>query len=236
MPELFTSLISVFAESDVGFAAIVGSAVFNVLFVIAVCALASEEPLQLTAWPLTRDCLFYIVGLALVVVFFMGGHSANEIEWWEALILFCWYICYCSFMKFNESVKGWVDNMFKSKRVLPESEAVQGLAANHKKVSMVMPSSFRGGIIQLLTQHASITETAGIAVVTEFKGSLQEVFSEMDNDGDGLIDEAEFAEFMQKPGWQAPADEHGALKDPKASELWKRMPLTDDDKLPFEAF
>merc|ERR1719197_2128721 len=37
MPELFTSLIATFQESVVGFAAIVGSAVFNVLFVIAVC-------------------------------------------------------------------------------------------------------------------------------------------------------------------------------------------------------
>merc|ERR550525_1672290 len=51
MPELFTSLIATFQESEVGFVAIVGSAVFNVLFVIAVCALASKEPLTLTWWP-----------------------------------------------------------------------------------------------------------------------------------------------------------------------------------------
>lgn len=237
MPELFTSLISVFQESDVGFAAIVGSAVFNVLFVIAVCALASEEPLQLTAWPLARDCTFYILGLMLVVIFF-SSNSPNEIEWWEALILFCWYICYCSFMKINESFKNWFDGMFKSKKVLPEGESSEELASAPKKVSMVMPSSFRGGIIQLLTQHASITETAGIAVVTEFKGSLQEVFAEMDGDSDGHIDESEFAEFMLKLGWQAPvADEDGGeVKDRGPHELWRRMPLTNDDKLSFEAF
>jgi len=232
MPELFTSLIAVFDESDVGFAAIVGSAVFNVLFVIAVCALASEEPLQLTAWPLARDCAFYIFGLMLVVIFF-SGNSPNEIEWWEALILFFWYLIYCSFMKFNETVKSWVDSRFRSRKVLPEGEEPEHL---RKSVSMAMPSSFRGGIIQLLTQHASITETAGIAVLTEFKGTLQEIFGEMDDDGDGNIDEAEFNTFMQRLGWQAPLDEDGDVKEKAASELWKRMTLTKDDKLSFEAF
>jgi hypothetical protein len=38
-PELFTSAIGTFQKSDVGFGTIVGSAVFNVLFVIAMCVL-----------------------------------------------------------------------------------------------------------------------------------------------------------------------------------------------------
>ena len=51
-PELFTSVIGVFlAASDIGFGTIVGSAVFNVLFVIAVCAISSKEVLVLTWWP-----------------------------------------------------------------------------------------------------------------------------------------------------------------------------------------
>ena len=48
-PELFTSFIGVFiAKSDVGFGTIVGSAVFNVLFVIGMCAVFSKEILSLT--------------------------------------------------------------------------------------------------------------------------------------------------------------------------------------------
>merc|ERR1719456_836817 len=70
MPELFTSLIATFQESEVGFFAIVGSAVFNVLFVIAVCAIFSEEPLALTWWPLARDCSFYMFALLSVCVVF----------------------------------------------------------------------------------------------------------------------------------------------------------------------
>merc|ERR1719258_399310 len=97
MPELFTSYIATFDETSVGFAAIVGSAVFNVLFVIAVCALAADEPLELTWWPLARDCTFYLIGLILVSIVFVVT-SPREIELWEAMVLFAWYFVYCAFM------------------------------------------------------------------------------------------------------------------------------------------
>jgi len=234
MPELFTSLIAVFDKSDVGFATIVGSAVFNVLFVIAVCALSSKEPLQLTWWPLARDCTFYIIGLALVVIFF-SANSPNKIEWWEALILFGWYLIYCAFMKFNGPVHDWVERKLTARKVRPEGMPQEQL---RKSVTMSMPSSFRGGIIQVLTQHANISESAGMAVVTEFKGSLQDVFAEMDADGDGHINEAEFVRFMEHLGWQPPLDEDGDIKEgrPAASELWKCMTLTKENLLHFDAF
>lgn len=246
MPELFTSLISVFDESDVGFAAIVGSAVFNVLFVIAVCTLASKEPLQLTAWPLARDCLFYIIGLGLVAVMFSAS-SPQEIEWWEALILFIWYNCYCGFMTVNERLKRWVDSWSsKTRVVVPEQEAAKGdsppvtaadlrTESRHPSMNMRTPSKFRSGIVKLLTQHASLAETAGIAVVTELKGTLQEAFAEMDQDEDGHIDEGEFKKFMQKLGWVPPPDRDN-MKEDACAKLWKRMPLSNEDKLAFEDF
>merc|ERR1719330_80383 len=96
-PELFTSIIGVFiAVSDVGIGTIVGSAVFNVLFVIAACAFASAKALDLTAWPLLRDTIFYSVALIVLVIFFLD----DAIKWWEALILFLWYFAYVIFMKF----------------------------------------------------------------------------------------------------------------------------------------
>ncbi|EDS36458.1 conserved hypothetical protein [Culex quinquefasciatus] len=59
-PELFTSVIGVFVSfDDVGIGTIVGSAVFNILFVIGMCALFSKTLLTLTWWPLFRDCTFY---------------------------------------------------------------------------------------------------------------------------------------------------------------------------------
>merc|ERR1719393_1154930 len=78
------------SKSDVGFGTIVGSAVFNVLFVIGLCALVvpgGEVPL--TWWPLFRDCSYYIVGLAVLAVLVKEGNSMN---WYEAIILFLLYI------------------------------------------------------------------------------------------------------------------------------------------------
>lgn len=67
-PELATSFIGTFlSNGSVGFSTIVGSAVFNVLFVIGMCAMYSKglEPLKLTWWPLARDCTFYCVALGV---------------------------------------------------------------------------------------------------------------------------------------------------------------------------
>ena len=69
-PELFTSFIGTFAESAVGFGTIVGSAVFNVLFVIGTCAVASKEPLHLTWWPLARDCSYHCTSLLVLALLF----------------------------------------------------------------------------------------------------------------------------------------------------------------------
>ena len=69
-PELFTSFIGTFQQSAVGFGTIVGSAVFNVLFVIGMCAVFSKDVLQLTWWPLARDCSYYCLSLLVLAVFF----------------------------------------------------------------------------------------------------------------------------------------------------------------------
>lgn len=101
-PELFTSVIGVFVSfDDVGIGTIVGSAVFNILFVIGMCALFSKTVLSLTWWPLFRDCTFYSISLIALVLFFMD----NKIVWWEASLLLSLYAAYVSFMRWNEDVE-----------------------------------------------------------------------------------------------------------------------------------
>uniref|UniRef100_UPI0037E7D988 sodium/potassium/calcium exchanger 1-like n=1 Tax=Semicossyphus pulcher TaxID=241346 RepID=UPI0037E7D988 len=101
-PELFTSLIGVFiSRSNVGIGTIVGSAVFNILFVIGMCAIFSREMLHLTWWPLFRDVTFYILDLIMLIVFFLD----NTILWWESMLLLSGYISYVSFMKFNAQIE-----------------------------------------------------------------------------------------------------------------------------------
>ncbi|XP_072584284.1 sodium/potassium/calcium exchanger 2 isoform X4 [Vulpes vulpes] len=123
-PELFTSLIGVFiAHSNVGIGTIVGSAVFNILFVIGMCALFSREILNLTWWPLFRDVSFYIVDLIMLIIFFLD----NVIMWWESLLLLTAYFGYVVFMKFNVQVERWVKQMINRNKVVkvtaPEAQA-----------------------------------------------------------------------------------------------------------------
>lgn len=104
-PELFTSLIGVFfARDNVGIGTIVGSAVFNILFVIGMCAIFSKTVLDLTWWPLFRDVTFYSIDLIVLIVFFRDG----QILWWQALILFLLYILYVLVMKFNTQCETFV--------------------------------------------------------------------------------------------------------------------------------
>ncbi|XP_060618420.2 sodium/potassium/calcium exchanger 2 isoform X1 [Anolis sagrei] len=127
-PELFTSLIGVFiSHSNVGIGTIVGSAVFNILFVIGMCALFSKEILHLTWWPLFRDVSFYIMDLILLIVFFLD----NFIMWWESLTLLIAYMVYVTFMKFNVQVEGMVKGLLsknKVEKVAPEPEGKVDLA------------------------------------------------------------------------------------------------------------
>ena len=99
-PELFTSLVGTFQESDIGIGTIVGSAVFNVLFVIGMCSILSKEVLTLTWWPLFRDASYYAVGL-VVLSLLAGVLSEGEVNWWESCILLAMYVGYVVLMYFN---------------------------------------------------------------------------------------------------------------------------------------
>jgi len=187
-PELFTSLIGTFQESDVGFGTIVGSAVFNVLFVIGMCAIMSKETLHLTWWPLFRDCTYYIFGLLVLAVFF-GGVSPLEIHFWEALILFAMYLGYVMVMKYHLQMYRWV--MFKTKGA--DWEKLEEESIN---VSFTNPSTFRAGFLKLVTSNKPLTETAGIHAVTQLKGDVYTTFQTIDKDNSGTIDKTELRELL----------------------------------------
>ncbi|XP_058150341.1 sodium/potassium/calcium exchanger 1 [Dasypus novemcinctus] len=113
-PELFTSLIGVFiSHSNVGIGTIVGSAVFNILFVIGTCALCSREILNLTWWPLFRDISFYIFDLLMLILFFLD----SLIAWWESLLLLLAYALYVLTMKWNKQFELWVKEQLSRRPV-----------------------------------------------------------------------------------------------------------------------
>ncbi|XP_071095150.1 sodium/potassium/calcium exchanger 2-like [Haliotis cracherodii] len=151
-PEFFTSIIGVFlAKSNVGIGTIVGSAVFNILFVIGMCAVFSKQLLVLTWWPLFRDVTFYSIDLVVLIGFF----SNEVIEWWEALILFFLYLAYVIFMKFNENIERFVKGCTK-KTSMNKVASTDTLLKQKGERRCSLPilhagsSRFRHGVLQLM--------------------------------------------------------------------------------------
>lgn len=102
-PELATALIGTFRQSEIGFGTIVGSAVFNILFVIGMCSILAKEVLTLTWWPLFRDTTYYTLGLVMLAVF-TGYVTPNMISLWEACVLFAMYLGYILLMWQNKNL------------------------------------------------------------------------------------------------------------------------------------
>jgi len=99
-PELFTSLAAATSESDVGVGTIVGSAVFNLLVIVALSAALSGKVLNLDWRPLARDATFYTLSIAILIIFAWDG----MVEWFEATILVLVYLIYVGTMFFNEKL------------------------------------------------------------------------------------------------------------------------------------
>jgi len=179
-PELFTSVIGVFvAFSDVGIGTIVGSAVFNILFVIGMCALFSKTVLHLTWWPLFRDCTFYSISLITLILFFVD----NYIMWWEALLLLTLYALYVIFMKFNEQAERGI------KRLLSKNRVTRVTSTDH----LVPSAGVTGGAMAGTMVNDGHRPSTGIPVLhsgSHFRhGLLQLMIHTIDPLHDGKVDE-----------------------------------------------
>jgi sodium/potassium/calcium exchanger 2 len=184
-PELFTSATGTFLRSSVGFGAIVGSAVFNLLFVVGVCGLSTTELMQLTWWPMLRDSTCYIVVLILLAIFF-GVITPGSIEWWEALILFACYWVYVFIMTQNQRLFTFFNNLFFPKRsgaddmdsklissVDTEGTSTRiGLQAPEEVNIFREPRLLREGLLRIVISGKSFSDTAGTVIVSHLAATL----------------------------------------------------------------
>lgn len=222
-PELFTSLVGTFRQSEVGFGTIVGSAVFNVLFVIAMCSLLAKEVLNLTWWPLFRDSIFYALGLVALAVF-VGVNSKDQVELWEAAVLLAMYFGYILIMWQNanlyKAITGEVLE-YPSDEENDDANAEEpkgrngSLGKSSSKRSVLsgldnptndpdhLPSphfrwqgTFRAGILKLLKDPDSWMDTAGVGIVAKIAGDADYVFSQVDMDGNGHVDREELKQLF----------------------------------------
>lgn len=134
-PEFFTSVIGVFiTNGDIGLGTIVGSAVFNILFIVAICGMCAGCVLKLGWWPLMRDCVYYMLSIAALVVVTYD----KEVYWYEALVLVIMYLIYVLIMYFNTGL----ENFFK--RLLNQQENVAITDNDEENKSLIDNDSFRG--------------------------------------------------------------------------------------------
>ena len=81
-PELSTVVIStiIHGEFDLGVAAIVGSAIFNILVIPAVAALVTKNPLESNRDLVYKEAQFYIISVAVLIITFSFAAIFNPIE------------------------------------------------------------------------------------------------------------------------------------------------------------
>lgn len=100
-PELLANFVDAFwLENNIGSGTIVGSAVFNVLFGVAVGALVIPKHKPLDWRPIVRDLTFYLVSLVEVLMIFADGH----VYWGESLVLVLTYVGYVVMLMYNETI------------------------------------------------------------------------------------------------------------------------------------
>jgi sodium/potassium/calcium exchanger 2 len=210
-PELFTSFIGTFQKSEVGFGTIVGSAVFNVLFVIGMCSMLSKDVLDLTWWPLFRDATYYAVSLVVLAVFvgvvgmkessdceethpeeFLAGKCPKNafIDLWEAIVLFAMYFGYVLVMKFNKQLY----RMMTGKELVEKDEE----SNDGSFVSFKYHTTFRAGLLTLIRDPDSWLDKARVGFVSKIAGNVDEVFDFVDENGDGELSREEVQRCFNK--------------------------------------
>lgn len=142
-PELATVVIGVFfAKDDIGVSGVIGSAVFNIMFVISVCGLCTTTVSKLNWWPLVRDCFFYAVSILVML-----GTIYNEtISWMESLFMLVMYAVYCVALSFNERLEQWAKSynipfLPKDDEPAEESALVSYRSLQEDRLSYTGPNS-----------------------------------------------------------------------------------------------
>lgn len=230
-PELAASMIGTFTGSSVGFGTIVGSAVFNVLFVIACCVLFTPQeyaPLELTGWPLGRDCSYYCLCLLMIAIFF-GAVSPGKIEGWEAAILFCLYIGYVTLMANNEYIYAKLNGV-KVATEIQDDKSDDGLSVKTVPEKLTSPTRFRAGFYHLISQEGHIFDTAGVSIVSKIKGDVRQVFDQLDKDQNGTLDSNEIKELLEML-----ADDK-VVTDQMVDDLMKEVDRDHDGAIDFAEF
>ncbi|KAF0991413.1 hypothetical protein HZS_4604 [Henneguya salminicola] len=111
-PTLFIAIISVFFTSgagEIGLGTIVGSTIFNTLFIISACGFSISHSMKLKWYPIVRDSIAYLISIIALVI----SVRDKIIHWYEAMIFVLIYILYVIAMAFNKKIEHFFINVCK---------------------------------------------------------------------------------------------------------------------------
>ncbi|KAI8499125.1 hypothetical protein Bbelb_228890 [Branchiostoma belcheri] len=121
MPELVSSAVGVFvskndigvgvfvSKNDIGVGVMAGTAVANYTLIIGCCCLMmrKDQQVHLKPWPLTRDTVWYIFSLGVLIIIIFNG----KIDWSESLCLLVVYVLYIFSMFFDDVLQSNFDRL-----------------------------------------------------------------------------------------------------------------------------
>ncbi|XP_075554959.1 sodium/potassium/calcium exchanger 4-like [Dermacentor variabilis] len=149
-PELFTAILGVLiAKGDVGTGTIVGSAVFNVLFVIGLCGICAGKEVPVTWWPLFRDSIFYAFTVVILILVIYDG----KVTWYDSLFMLLLYAVYIDIMKYNKRIHLWVAAAFGIHEEEQTSLSLTSAGYDGKNYSSYVP--FNNEIDDFAQQNAA---------------------------------------------------------------------------------
>ncbi|XP_016944277.1 sodium/potassium/calcium exchanger 5 isoform X1 [Drosophila suzukii] len=115
-PELFVNFVATFVTNgDIGLGTIVGSSVFNVLVISAVCGILTP-PSKLDWWPITRDTIWYLVSIAALTVVLWD----SLVKWYEATVLLLLYLLYIIQLILDRRIQNLVRKAHTESELLDE--------------------------------------------------------------------------------------------------------------------
>ena len=111
-PTLFISIVSIFftdSAGDVGLGTVVGSTIFNTLFIVSICAMVTTIPARVSQWPLLRDSFVYILGTISLAITIRD----RRVYWYEACLFVLVYMLYIVIIYFNKELGTVFNNTTK---------------------------------------------------------------------------------------------------------------------------
>ncbi|XP_024879573.1 probable sodium/potassium/calcium exchanger CG1090 isoform X1 [Temnothorax curvispinosus] len=228
-PELATVIIGVFfAKDDIGVSGVIGSAVFNIMFVISICGLCTATASKLNWWPLCRDCFFYAISILVM----LGVIYNDSISWMESLFMLFMYAVYCVALSFNVKLERWAKSynipfLPKDDEPAEESALVSYRSLQEDRLSYTGPNS---PVTEQMKNQEGNQIILSIHIFRVFSRNLNALFISLPGNGiQETIEQQPHQQQQQQPPAPRQPDYYKA-KEPNPNEVSPLVMPTDGSK------